>query len=229
MSVDLTRRRRPRPAPPTTGRRRCCPVCAGSAPCVELKTFFREREAVVFIFGLPDPAAGDLRLGLRPAGHRTRRDVRAVLRRRHDRRRPDAHAASRTWRSPSPSSATTARSSGWPARRCRRSAYFVGKIVLVAVVATVQTVLLLAVGVLFYGLDLPTEASRWVTFAWVFLLGVAACTLLGIAITSIVKNGRSGAGGDLADRDRAAVHLRGVLRLRGAAAVDADDRRRSSR
>ncbi len=45
------------------------------------------------------------------------------------------------------------------------SAYFVGKIVLVAVVATVQQVLLLAVGVLFYGLDLPTEGSRWLTYA----------------------------------------------------------------
>ena len=40
-----------------------------------------------------------------------------------------------------------------------RSAYFVGKVVLVAVVALVQNVLLLAIGVLFYDLDLPTTAS----------------------------------------------------------------------
>jgi ABC-2 type transport system permease protein len=72
-----------------------------------------------------------------------------------------------------------------------RSAYFVGKIVLVAVIASVQQVLLLAVGVLFYGLVLPSETSRWVTYAWVSVLGIATCTLLGIAATSIVKNGKT--------------------------------------
>jgi ABC-2 type transport system permease protein len=72
-----------------------------------------------------------------------------------------------------------------------RSAYFVGKIVLVAVVAAVQQVLLLAVGVAFYGLTLPTEASRWITYAWVCVLGIATCTLLGIAVTSLVRNGKS--------------------------------------
>jgi ABC-2 type transport system permease protein len=72
-----------------------------------------------------------------------------------------------------------------------RSAYFVGKIALVGVVAVVQQVLLLTIGSLFYGLTLPTEASRWVTYAWVCLLGVGACTLLGIAATSLVKNGKT--------------------------------------
>jgi ABC-2 type transport system permease protein len=72
-----------------------------------------------------------------------------------------------------------------------RSAYFVGKIVLVAVIAVVQQVLLLAIGVAFYGLNLPSEASRWVTYAWVSVLGIAACTLLGIAATSFVKNGKT--------------------------------------
>jgi ABC-2 type transport system permease protein len=72
-----------------------------------------------------------------------------------------------------------------------RSAYFVGKIALVAVVAVVQQVLLLAVGVAFYGLDLPTDAGRWLTYAWVCVLGTAACTLLGIAATAIVKNGKT--------------------------------------
>jgi ABC-2 type transport system permease protein len=72
-----------------------------------------------------------------------------------------------------------------------RSAYFVGKIVLVAVVAVVQQVLLLAIGSLFYGLDLPTAADRWVTYAWVSVLGIGACTLLGIAATTFVKNGKT--------------------------------------
>jgi ABC-2 type transport system permease protein len=72
-----------------------------------------------------------------------------------------------------------------------RSAYFIGKIALVAVVAAVQQVLLLGIGVLFYGLNLPSEADRWITYAWVSLLGVAACTMLGIAATTFVKNGKT--------------------------------------
>ena len=72
-----------------------------------------------------------------------------------------------------------------------RSAYFAGKVAVVAVVAVVQNVLLLAIGVLFYDLELPTSADRWVTYLWVCLLGLTACTLLGIAVTSLVKNGRS--------------------------------------
>lgn len=72
-----------------------------------------------------------------------------------------------------------------------RSAYFAGKVAVVAVVAVVQNVLLVAIGVLFYDLDLPASADRWVTYLWVSLLGLTACTLLGIAATGFVKNGRS--------------------------------------
>jgi ABC-2 type transport system permease protein len=72
-----------------------------------------------------------------------------------------------------------------------RSAYFAGKVAVVAVVALVQNVLLLAIGVLFYDLDLPDTASLWLTYAWVVVLGLTACTLLGIAVTAIVKNGRT--------------------------------------
>jgi ABC-2 type transport system permease protein len=72
-----------------------------------------------------------------------------------------------------------------------RSAYFVGKVVLVAVIALVQNALLLAIGVLFYDLELPAEADRWATYAWVSLLGVTACTLLGVAAASSVRNGKT--------------------------------------
>lgn len=70
-----------------------------------------------------------------------------------------------------------------------RSAYFAGKVALVAVIALVQNVLLLAIGVVFYGLELPGSADRWLTYLWVTVLGVASCTLLGVAATSVVKNG----------------------------------------
>ena len=72
-----------------------------------------------------------------------------------------------------------------------KSAYFIGKVVLVGVVAVIQTVLLLLIGVLLYGLSLPESGAQWLTFAWVSLLGITSCTLLGIAFSSVPKNGKS--------------------------------------
>jgi ABC-2 type transport system permease protein len=71
-----------------------------------------------------------------------------------------------------------------------KSAYFVGKVVQVLVVTVAIVAILLAVGVLVYHVPLPT-GDRWFTFVWVTLLGSAACTLLGIAVSSLAKNGRS--------------------------------------
>jgi ABC-2 type transport system permease protein len=71
-----------------------------------------------------------------------------------------------------------------------RSAYFVGKIIQVFAVTVAIVVVLLVIGVVFYGIDPPSGAD-WLTFAWVAALGAAACTLLGIAVSSLAKNGRS--------------------------------------
>jgi ABC-2 type transport system permease protein len=71
-----------------------------------------------------------------------------------------------------------------------RSAYFAGKIVQVLVLAVLTEVLLLLVGFLAFRTHLPTGAG-WLTLAWVTLLGAAACTLLGIAISTVCRNGRS--------------------------------------
>jgi ABC-2 type transport system permease protein len=71
-----------------------------------------------------------------------------------------------------------------------KSAYFVGKVVQVLAVTVLIVVLLLVVGAVFYDVPLPT-GSDWITFVWVTLLGSAACTLLGIAVSSLAKNGRS--------------------------------------
>ncbi len=71
-----------------------------------------------------------------------------------------------------------------------RSAYFVGKVVQVLAVTVAIIAILLLIGVVFYGIDLPAGGD-WLTFAWVAFLGSAACTLLGIAISSLAKNGRS--------------------------------------
>jgi ABC-2 type transport system permease protein len=71
-----------------------------------------------------------------------------------------------------------------------KSAYFIGKIVQVLAVTLLIVVILLTVGKLAYGVELPSGGD-WATFAWVAVLGSASCTLLGIAVSSLAKNGRS--------------------------------------
>jgi ABC-2 type transport system permease protein len=72
-----------------------------------------------------------------------------------------------------------------------KSAYFVGKVVQVVVVGVATIALLLLVGVVVYGVDLPATAAKWMTLVWVTLLGLASCSLLGIAFSSAIKNGKS--------------------------------------
>lgn len=69
--------------------------------------------------------------------------------------------------------------------------YFLGKIGMVLVTSFAQTTLLLAVAALVFGADLPTEPESWLTFAWVYVLGAAAGTVLGIAFSSVPKSARS--------------------------------------
>jgi ABC-2 type transport system permease protein len=73
------------------------------------------------------------------------------------------------------------------------AAYFLGKIGLVLATGVVQLVVLLVVAFLFFGLDLPATAQLWLRFAWLFVLGVAAGTVLGIAYSSIPRSARSAA------------------------------------
>lgn len=69
--------------------------------------------------------------------------------------------------------------------------YFLGKLGQVLVTGVLQSALLILVAVVAFGVDLPTEPERWLTFAWVFLLGVTTCALLGIALSAIPRSGRS--------------------------------------
>jgi ABC-2 type transport system permease protein len=68
-------------------------------------------------------------------------------------------------------------------------AYFVGKIGLVFVAYVAQVTLLILVGIAFYKLRLPSGA-QWFTFLWASVLGLIACTLLGIAFSVVPKNGK---------------------------------------
>ncbi|MGW0504243.1 ABC transporter permease [Micromonospora sp. NPDC003241] len=70
--------------------------------------------------------------------------------------------------------------------------WFAGKVIMVLVTGAVMTALLLTVSVLLFDLTLPTTATAWITFGWVSALGITACTLCGIAISSLARTARSG-------------------------------------
>lgn len=65
--------------------------------------------------------------------------------------------------------------------------YFAGKAILAFAVALLETVALLALGIGLLGLNLPASPGRWLTLAWVLVLGAATCSLLGIALSCLVK------------------------------------------
>jgi ABC-2 type transport system permease protein len=69
--------------------------------------------------------------------------------------------------------------------------YFIGKVAMVLVIAAAESVILLAVAVPLFDVSLPATAAKWLTFTWVSLLGITACTLCGIAFSSVAHNGRS--------------------------------------
>ncbi|RZS87090.1 ABC-2 type transport system permease protein [Motilibacter rhizosphaerae] len=156
---------------------------------VETKQFFRDREAVVFIFTFPlilmfifgsvfsgaiAPGvsfrqyfvAGMIASGLMTSGFQNLAISVPVER--------DNGTLKRLVGTPMP-----------------RSSYFIGKIALILATTVGQLTLLIVLGHLLFGLDLPSDGGRWVTFVWLVLLGSAAMTMLGIAFSSIVRNGKS--------------------------------------
>lgn len=70
------------------------------------------------------------------------------------------------------------------------ASYFIGKTLLVFVSMVIQVILLLAGGYFFFGLNMPTDISKWFTFTWLIILGTASSTVLGIAFSSVPKSGR---------------------------------------
>lgn len=69
--------------------------------------------------------------------------------------------------------------------------YFIGKIGQVLVTGILQSALLIVVAAVVFQVPLPTDAERWATFAWVFLLGVTTCAILGIGLSALPRSGRS--------------------------------------
>lgn len=72
-------------------------------------------------------------------------------------------------------------------------AFFMGKIGQIIVTTVIQLALLLGVARIAYGVELPQSGSLWLRFLWLVLLGSGAGTVLGIAFSSVPRSGRSAA------------------------------------
>jgi ABC-2 type transport system permease protein len=71
------------------------------------------------------------------------------------------------------------------------ASYFIGKALLVFASMFVQIFILLLVGIIFYHVSLPHTIALWLRLAWVLTLGLLTSAILGIAFSSVMKNGRT--------------------------------------
>ncbi len=158
---------------------------------IEVTTFFRERETVVFIFALPAGllpllgsifnsehvqvpgvttgqlyAAGMIAGGIMATSFQYLGISVAIER--------DQGMLKRLYGTPLP-----------------HAAYFIGKIIQVFVCLVAEVALLMIVGVAFYHLHLPSTPGKWLTLACVCLLGGTACALLGLGVSSLARSARS--------------------------------------
>jgi ABC-2 type transport system permease protein len=166
------------------------PKLAAVRGIVELKLFFRQRESVVFTFALPiillllfgqifhgqiGHTGVDFRqyfiAGIMASGLMSATFVNLGVSIALDR-----------------DDGTLTRLAGTP---LPATAYFAGKAILAFVVCALEVAVLLAIGVLLLGLHLPASAERWFTLGWVLVLGAATCSLLGIAVSCLIKSSRS--------------------------------------
>ena len=69
--------------------------------------------------------------------------------------------------------------------------YFIGKMGQVFVTSIAQIALLLVVARTVFSIELPTEPEKWVTFAWLYLLGIVTMAVLGIALSAVPRSGKS--------------------------------------
>ena len=69
--------------------------------------------------------------------------------------------------------------------------YFIGKIGRAVITGILQAALLILLAAVAFGVKIPTDSGKWLTFAWVFLLGVATCAILGIGLSALPRSGKS--------------------------------------
>ncbi|HEY8913871.1 ABC transporter permease [Lacisediminihabitans sp.] len=69
--------------------------------------------------------------------------------------------------------------------------YFIGKIGQVLVTSLMQIGLLLLIARFAFNVELPTTGEKWLTFVWVYLLGIMTSAVLGIALSRVPRTGKS--------------------------------------
>ncbi|MGH9104786.1 MAG: ABC transporter permease [Acidimicrobiales bacterium] len=74
-----------------------------------------------------------------------------------------------------------------------RTAYFVGKAIVVLVTCVLEMAVMLVFGHFAYGVAFPASPGRWWTFIWVTFLGATSMALIGIALSSVPRSSRSAA------------------------------------
>jgi len=70
------------------------------------------------------------------------------------------------------------------------SAYLLGRVFQVLVLSIAEAAVLVLVGVFVFDMPVP-DAAHWLTFAWVFVLSVVACSLCGVAVSTLVRHART--------------------------------------
>jgi ABC-2 type transport system permease protein len=159
---------------------------AGVRGLVEIKLFFRQREAVVFTFALPII----LLLLFGEIFHGTIGHTGVSFRQYFIAGITASGLMSATFVNLGVSLAadrddgTLTRLAGTPMSPV---GYFAGKAILAFVVCLLEVAALIAVGVGLLGLHLPSTGGRWLTLAWVLVLGAATCSLLGLAVSSALR------------------------------------------
>ena len=69
--------------------------------------------------------------------------------------------------------------------------YFMGKLGQSFTTGLLQAGVLLLLGFTVFQVPLPKHAENWLTFAWVFTLGVFCSAILGIALSAVPRSGKS--------------------------------------
>ncbi len=69
--------------------------------------------------------------------------------------------------------------------------YFIGKAGQILITSILQLALLLLFASLVLRVELPSDPALWLRFAWIFLLGTATMTMLGIALSALPRSSRS--------------------------------------
>jgi ABC-2 type transport system permease protein len=70
-------------------------------------------------------------------------------------------------------------------------AYFAGKAISTLVISALEVAVTLGAAVALLGLQLPRTGASWLTLGWVFVLSVVTCSLLGIAVSSVPRSAQS--------------------------------------